>query len=95
MHSCRVSERDSTAPAPVGSGRDPAFLRAVRPVIELYTSYFRSEVRGFEGLPLRGPFLVVGNHSGGQMPPDLLEAVLKRFTKNVESNRQRLRYLVP
>ncbi len=34
-------------------------------------SYFRPEVRGFERLPQRGPFLVVGNHSGGQMPPDL------------------------
>jgi 1-acyl-sn-glycerol-3-phosphate acyltransferase len=66
-----VSEPDSTANAPVGSVRDPAFLRAIRPVLELYTSYFRSEVRGFERLPSRGPFLVVGNHSGGQMPPDL------------------------
>lgn len=66
-----MSESDSTAHAPVGSVRDPAFLRAIRPVIELYTSYFRSEVRGFERLPPRGPFLVVGNHSGGQMPPDL------------------------
>ena len=28
-------------------------------------------MRGFERLPQRGPFLVVGNHSGGQMPPDL------------------------
>jgi 1-acyl-sn-glycerol-3-phosphate acyltransferase len=26
---------------------------------------------GFERLPKEGPFLVVGNHSGGQMPPDL------------------------
>ena len=30
-----------------------------------------------------------------RMPPELLDAVLKRFTKNVESNRQRLRYLAP
>jgi len=51
--------------------RDPAFLRRARPVLELFTSWFRSEVRGFERLPSRGPFLVVGNHSGGQMPPDL------------------------
>lgn len=55
----------------VGASRDPAFLRAVRPVLELYASYFRSEVRGFERLPANGPFLVVGNHSGGQTPPDL------------------------
>lgn len=55
----------------VGSARDPAFLRAVRPILELYVSYFRPEVRGFERLPQQGPFLVVGNHSGGQTPPDL------------------------
>jgi 1-acyl-sn-glycerol-3-phosphate acyltransferase len=55
----------------VTSFRDPVFLRTVRPVLELYASYFRSEVRGFERLPATGPFLVVGNHSGGQMPPDL------------------------
>src|ERR1019366_8390750 len=58
-------------PAQVGSARDPAFLRAVRPVLERFASYFRPEVRGFERLPPRGPFLVVGNHSGGQIPPDL------------------------
>ena len=55
----------------VGSARDPAFLRTVRPILERFASYFRSEVRGFERLPPRGPFLVVGNHSGGQTPPDL------------------------
>jgi 1-acyl-sn-glycerol-3-phosphate acyltransferase len=48
-----------------------AFLGAARPVLERFASYFRSEVRGFDRLPERGPFLVVGNHSGGQMPPDL------------------------
>jgi len=57
--------------AGVGSARDPAFLRSVRPVLELFASYFRPEVRGFERLPRHGPFLVVGNHSGGQIPPDL------------------------
>ena len=65
-----MNSRDSKA-TPVGSARDPAFLRTVRPILELYASYFRSEVRGFERLPPRGPFLVVGNHSGGQTPPDL------------------------
>lgn len=71
IHSgCTVDNRDTARP-PVGSVRDPAFLRAVRPVLELYASYFRPEVRGFEHLPPRGPFLVVGNHSGGQTPPDL------------------------
>lgn len=51
--------------------RDPAFLRRVRPVLELFAAWFRSEVRGFDRLPPQGPFLVVGNHSGGQTPPDL------------------------
>jgi 1-acyl-sn-glycerol-3-phosphate acyltransferase len=60
-----------TTTAEVTSGRDPAFLRAARPVLELFASYFRPEVRGFERLPEKGPFLVVGNHSGGQIPPDL------------------------
>jgi hypothetical protein len=37
-----------------------------------------------------------GDNCGpSQMPPELLEAVLKRFTKNVESKRQHLRYLAP
>ena len=54
-----------------GAKRDPDFIRRARPVLELYASYFRPEVRGFEKLPERGPFLVVGNHSGGQTPPDL------------------------
>ncbi len=65
-----VDGRDVTS-ARVGSARDPAFLRAVRPILDLYTAYFRSEVRGFERLPDRGPLLVIGNHSGGQMPPDI------------------------
>ena len=65
-----VDSRKAT-PAQAGSARDPAFLRAARPVLERYASYFRPEVRGFERLPQRGPFLVVGNHSGGQTPPDL------------------------
>lgn len=55
----------------VGAARDPGFLRAVRPVLELYCRYFRSEVRGWERVPAKGPFLVVGNHSGGQTPPDI------------------------
>ena len=62
---------DEGSASSVGSARDPAFLRAARPILERYASYFRSEVRGFERVPEHGPFLVVGNHSGGQMPPDI------------------------
>jgi 1-acyl-sn-glycerol-3-phosphate acyltransferase len=66
-----VVDGGSLVEGSVGSFRDPAFLRAVRPVLECFARYFRSEVRGFQRLPEQGPFLVVGNHSGGQMPPDL------------------------
>jgi len=66
-----LMDEHDTSDAGVGSVRDPAFLRAVRPMLERFASYFRPEVRGFERLPDRGPFLVVGNHSGGQTPPDL------------------------
>jgi len=63
---------ETSLPEPaVGAARDPDFLRRARPVLERYVAYFRPEVRGFERLPARGPFLVVGNHSGGQTPPDL------------------------
>ena len=65
-----MSDGDA-GPDGIGSARDPAFLRAARPILELFASYFRPEVRGFERLPDKGPFLVVGNHSGGQIPPDL------------------------
>jgi 1-acyl-sn-glycerol-3-phosphate acyltransferase len=54
-----------------GAERDPVFLRKARPVLERFAAYFRSEVRGFDRLPPEGPFLVVANHSGGQIPPDL------------------------
>lgn len=60
-----------TGPSDVGSARDPGFLRAARPLLDRYASWFRPEVRGFERLPAHGPMLIVGNHSGGQLPPDI------------------------
>jgi len=55
----------------VGANRDPEFLHGARPWLERFVAWFRPEVRGFDRLPARGPFLVVGNHSGGQTPPDI------------------------
>lgn len=69
-----MTERaDTTNPAvaPIGSARDPEFLRSAKPWLELYASWFRPEVRGFERVPATGPMLVIGNHSGGQLPPDI------------------------
>jgi 1-acyl-sn-glycerol-3-phosphate acyltransferase len=65
-----MSDEPGTTARP-GSLRDPDYIRSRQRVLELYASYFRPEVRGFENLPERGPFLVVGNHSGGATPPDL------------------------
>jgi len=63
--------RDAEHDDEIGSARDPEFLRQARPFLELYASYFRPEVRGFDRLPEHGPMLVLGNHSGGQLPPDI------------------------
>jgi 1-acyl-sn-glycerol-3-phosphate acyltransferase len=76
----RVSEQESPArpplsvlrdPDPVGSGRDPEFIERNLGLLETWASYFNPEVRGLDQLPKRGPFLVVGNHSGGATPPDM------------------------
>jgi 1-acyl-sn-glycerol-3-phosphate acyltransferase len=56
---------------PADDQRDPAYIERIRPILETYVRYFRPEVRGFERLPASGPFLVVGNHSGGATPPDI------------------------
>lgn len=58
-------------PDPAGTGRDPEFIRRHQEKLERYASYFKPEVRGFEHIPEEGPFLIVGNHSGGSTPPDL------------------------
>jgi 1-acyl-sn-glycerol-3-phosphate acyltransferase len=59
-------------PDPIGSGRDPEFLKRVTPLLDVYTKWYRPEVRGFESLPAVGePFLLAGNHNGGATPPDL------------------------
>lgn len=54
-----------------GAGRDPDAIRKYQRLLELYASYYRPDVRGFDNLPASGPFLVVGNHSGGATPPDM------------------------
>jgi 1-acyl-sn-glycerol-3-phosphate acyltransferase len=52
---------------------DPVFTRqfknAVGPVVK---RYFRAEVNGLEALPASGGALVVSNHSGGVLTPDVL-----------------------
>jgi len=51
--------------------RDPDFIRERLPGLWLLSSlYFRGEVRGLGNIPERGPVLMVGNHSGGNVTPD-------------------------
>jgi 1-acyl-sn-glycerol-3-phosphate acyltransferase len=51
--------------------RDPDHVRRWLPFLWLMASlYFRAEVRGLEKIPRKGPALLVGNHSGGNMAPD-------------------------
>ena len=51
--------------------RDPDFIREQLPLQWLIASiWFRGEVRGLDNIPEKGPVLLVGNHSGGNMTPD-------------------------
>lgn len=51
-------------------GRDPAFLSSALPVLDGVLRWFDPEVHGLDRLPAEGPFLIVGNHSGGIWMPD-------------------------
>jgi len=51
--------------------RDPDYIRENLPLVWLLSSlYFRGEVRNLGNSPERGPVLMVGNHSGGNVTPD-------------------------
>jgi len=50
--------------------RDPRLVRQYLPYFKASALYFGTEIRGWENLPAKGPFLVVGNHSGGAQTTD-------------------------
>jgi 1-acyl-sn-glycerol-3-phosphate acyltransferase len=51
--------------------RDPDYIRDQLPGTWLLASlYFRADVRRLDRIPPEGPVLLVGNHSGGNVPPD-------------------------
>lgn len=51
--------------------RDADYIREQLPGLWLLASlYFRADVRGLNRIPDDGPVLLVGNHSGGNVPPD-------------------------
>jgi 1-acyl-sn-glycerol-3-phosphate acyltransferase len=62
------SVRQAVAEDPFGF--DAEFVRSVLPLIKAADAYFNAEIRGWENLPPSGPFLLVGNHSGGALPID-------------------------
>lgn len=63
--------------------RDPAFVAEHLPTVgKVVDRYFAPEVRGLDQLPADGPFLLVANHSGGFLMPDvwaLTSAFVDRF----------------
>jgi 1-acyl-sn-glycerol-3-phosphate acyltransferase len=51
--------------------RDPEYIRETLPALRLLSSlYFRADVRGLSNIPVAGPVLLIGNHSGGTMIAD-------------------------
>jgi 1-acyl-sn-glycerol-3-phosphate acyltransferase len=52
---------------------DPAFTKQIANVVgPLVKRYYRAEVRGLPNIPEAGGALVVSNHSGGMLTPDVL-----------------------
>jgi 1-acyl-sn-glycerol-3-phosphate acyltransferase len=57
--------------------RDTDYIRETLPGLWMLASlYFRADVRGLHHIPRQGPVLLVGNHSGGMVAPDLFVFVL-------------------
>jgi len=51
--------------------RDPDYIRENLAGLWMLASfYFRADVRGLGNVPAEGPVLLVGNHSGGNIPAD-------------------------
>jgi 1-acyl-sn-glycerol-3-phosphate acyltransferase len=73
----------SAQPPAVLQHRDPGFIRRTLPMWgAILPRYFRADIRGLEHVPDSGPVLLVGNHSGGNVPPDtflLTLAFISRF----------------
>ena len=53
--------------------RDPDYIRENLPLSWLMaTLWYRAEVRNMGNVPERGPVLLVGNHTGGNMSPEVI-----------------------
>lgn len=62
--------------------RDPDFIRrSLRFTWPLIAAWFRPDIRGLDRIPARGPLLLVGNHSGGNVAPDTLAFTLAFYRR--------------
>ncbi len=53
--------------------RDPDYIREKLPMSWLFaTLWYRAEVRNLGNIPEKGPVLLVGNHTGGNMSPETI-----------------------
>lgn len=76
-----LSHRIADRRADTSLQRDPDFIRRALPAIAAYTSYFTPEVRRLDRVPVDGPALLVGNHSGLFYMPEVWtcgQAILER-----------------
>ena len=52
--------------------RDPDYARELLPATWLLASaWYRADVRGLHHVPRDGPVLLVGNHTGGSLAPEV------------------------
>jgi 1-acyl-sn-glycerol-3-phosphate acyltransferase len=69
----RAAQRAQRALSADLDDRDPDYIRDNLPLTWLAaTIYYRAEVRNLGNVPEHGPVLLVGNHSGGNVAPEVI-----------------------
>jgi 1-acyl-sn-glycerol-3-phosphate acyltransferase len=69
----RIGRRLQSALTADLDDRDPDYVREKLPISWLAaTLWYRAEVRNMKNVPERGPVLLVGNHTGGNMSPEVV-----------------------
>lgn len=65
----RIQNAMNSALAQEPFRRDPAYIAEQLPQFERVLRYFRPHIYGVDNIPRTGPFLLIGNHSGGMYTP--------------------------